>query len=198
MKCPFCGHLDTQVVETRVAEEGSVIRRRRQCASCEKRFTTYERPEVLMPMVIKKDGSRVDFDGSKIRASLALALRKRPVSIEQIDNAIAHIEQSSPGPRRARNRLGQARGLRHGGAQNTGQSRLCALCLGLPQLQRHRRIPASVGRRSLLTPVAFGAAQRHLQIHVHLAVRIELRLALILQPCAAQLAPSTGLHTAHY
>lgn len=92
MKCPFCGHLDTQVVETRVAEEGSFIRRRRQCASCEKRFTTYERPEVLMPMVIKKDGSRVDFDGSKIRASLALALRKRPVSIEQIDNAIAHIE----------------------------------------------------------------------------------------------------------
>lgn len=94
MKCPFCGHQDTQVVETRVAEEGGFIRRRRQCAGCEKRFTTYERPEILMPMVIKKDGSRVDFDSGKIRASMALALRKRPVSIEQIDNAIDHIEHA--------------------------------------------------------------------------------------------------------
>ncbi|ROR17002.1 transcriptional repressor NrdR [Comamonas sp. BIGb0124] len=92
MKCPFCSHLETQVVETRVAEEGGFIRRRRQCGACDKRFTTYERPEVVMPQVIKKDGSRTDFDSGKIRASMALALRKRPVSIEQIDNAIDHIE----------------------------------------------------------------------------------------------------------
>jgi len=93
LKCPFCGHLETQVVETRVAEDGDFIRRRRQCATCEKRFTTYERPDLNFPVVVKKDGSRADFDTKKIRASMMLALRKRPVSIEQIDTALLRIEQ---------------------------------------------------------------------------------------------------------
>lgn len=93
MKCPFCGHAETQVVETRVAEEGTFIRRRRQCGACEKRFTTYERPEVTFPVVVKKDGRRIDYDPAKLRASFALALRKRPVSTEQVDSAVERIEE---------------------------------------------------------------------------------------------------------
>ena len=93
MKCPFCGSADTQVVETRIAEEGDFIRRRRQCASCEKRFTTYERPEVNFPAVVKKDGRRIEFERTKLRGSMNLALRKRPVSTEQVDKAIERIEE---------------------------------------------------------------------------------------------------------
>ncbi|MEY2619329.1 MAG: transcriptional repressor NrdR [Pseudomonadota bacterium] len=93
MKCPFCGHADTQVVETRIAEEGDFIRRRRQCASCEKRFTTYERPDVNFPAVVKKDGRRIEFERAKLRGSMNLALRKRPVSTEQVDKAIERIEE---------------------------------------------------------------------------------------------------------
>ena len=93
MKCPFCGHLETQVVETRVAEEADVVRRRRQCGHCQKRFTTYERPEVNFPAVVKKDGRRVDYVPAKLRASLALALRKRPIKTEQVDTAIERIEE---------------------------------------------------------------------------------------------------------
>ncbi|PKO67605.1 MAG: transcriptional regulator NrdR [Betaproteobacteria bacterium HGW-Betaproteobacteria-16] len=93
MKCPFCGHLETQVVETRVSEDAGFIRRRRQCGHCEKRFTTYERPDVSFPAVVKKDGRRVDYVPEKLRASFSLALRKRPVSTEQVDAAIDRIEE---------------------------------------------------------------------------------------------------------
>ncbi|HSW18306.1 MAG TPA: transcriptional regulator NrdR [Ramlibacter sp.] len=93
MKCPFCGNSDTQVVETRVAEDGDFIRRRRQCASCEKRFTTYERPDVTFPAVVKKDGRRIEYERGKLLASLNLALRKRPVSTEQVDSAVERIEE---------------------------------------------------------------------------------------------------------
>jgi transcriptional repressor NrdR len=93
MKCPFCGNVETQVVETRVAEEGEFIRRRRQCISCEKRFTTYERPDVNFPAVVKKDGRRIEFERVKLQASMNLALRKRPVSTEQIDGAVERIEE---------------------------------------------------------------------------------------------------------
>jgi transcriptional repressor NrdR len=93
MKCPFCGHLETQVVETRLAEDGGFIRRRRQCGACEKRFTTYEKPEVNFPAIVKKDGRRIDYQREKLRASLNLALRKRPVSTEQVDSAIERIEE---------------------------------------------------------------------------------------------------------
>lgn len=92
MKCPFCGHDDTQVIETRVSEEGDTIRRRRRCASCDKRFTTYERAELALPAVVKTDGRRVEFDPAKTRASMLIALRKRPVSMEQIDAAIERIQ----------------------------------------------------------------------------------------------------------
>lgn len=93
MKCPFCGHADTQVVETRMAEDGDFIRRRRQCAHCEKRFTTYERPDVNFPAVVKKDGRRIEYDRTKLLASMNLALRKRPVSTEQIDGAVERMEE---------------------------------------------------------------------------------------------------------
>jgi len=92
MRCPFCSHEETQVVETRESDEGDVVRRRRRCLTCEKRFTTYERSEIAMPTVVKKDGGRADFDRQKIRASMMLALRKRPVSVEQIDAALERIE----------------------------------------------------------------------------------------------------------
>ena len=93
MKCPFCSHPDTQVVETRIAEDGDFIRRRRQCASCEKRFTTYERSDVTFPAIVKKDGRRIEYERSKLLASMNLALRKRPVSTDQIDSAIERIEE---------------------------------------------------------------------------------------------------------
>ena len=93
MKCPFCSNQDTQVVETRVSEDGNFIRRRRQCGACEKRFTTYERPDVHFPTVVKKDGRRVEYSRDKLLASFTLALRKRPVSTVQIDSAIERIEE---------------------------------------------------------------------------------------------------------
>ena len=93
MKCPFCSHLDTQVVETRVSEDGGVIRRRRRWASCDKRFTTYERPEVNFPAIVKKDGRRIEYERTKLLASMKLALRKRPVGTEQVDGAVERIEE---------------------------------------------------------------------------------------------------------
>ena len=81
------------MVETRMAEDGDFIRRRRQCGACEKRFTTYERADVSYPVVVKKDGRRIDFEQGKIIGSMKLALRKRPVSTEQIDGAVERIQE---------------------------------------------------------------------------------------------------------
>ena len=110
MKCPFCGNLETQVVETRISEEADFIRRRRQCGACEKRFTTYERPDVTFPAIVKKDGRRIEYKRSKILGSMSLALRKRPVSTEQVDAAVERIEEKllSLGLREvASNRIGE-------------------------------------------------------------------------------------------
>ena len=93
MKCPFCGAEDTAVADTRLNDEGDVVRRRRKCNACDKRFTTYERAEIHLPQVVKKNGLRTDFDRTKLRASLELALRKRPVSMELVDAAVADIEE---------------------------------------------------------------------------------------------------------
>ena len=92
MRCPYCSHEETQVVETRESDEGDVNRRRRRCLKCDKRFTTYERAEIALPTVVKKDGARVEFDPAKLRASMLLALRKRPVSVDQLDAAIERIQ----------------------------------------------------------------------------------------------------------
>ena len=93
MKCPFCSNSDTQVIDSRTSEEGDAIRRRRQCNECSKRFTTYERAELVLPSLVKKDGARVDFSRDKLRGSLMLALRKRPVPAEAIDQSITAIEE---------------------------------------------------------------------------------------------------------
>ena len=93
MRCAFCSHDETQVVETRESDDGVVIRRRRRCLHCDKRFTTYERIEIALPTLVKKDGARVEFDPAKVRASMLLALRKRSVSVEQTDAAIERIQE---------------------------------------------------------------------------------------------------------
>lgn len=93
MKCPYCTDSNTQVVDTRENEEGDTVRRRRRCLTCDKRFTTYERVELQLPLVVKKNGSRVDYDRDKLTASMSLALRKRSVAIESIDAAIGRIEE---------------------------------------------------------------------------------------------------------
>jgi transcriptional repressor NrdR len=93
MKCPFCKHPDTQVVDTRENEEGDSIRRRRKCLSCDKRFTTYETVELRMPQVVKQNGMRCEFDAEKLRTSFSRALHKRPVSTELVDAAIDHVTQ---------------------------------------------------------------------------------------------------------
>ncbi|MFN4148072.1 MAG: transcriptional regulator NrdR [Rhodocyclaceae bacterium] len=93
MKCPYCGDVNTQVVDTRENEEGDTVRRRRRCLACDKRFTTYERIERQLPLVIKKNGSRVDYDREKLKSSMLLALRKRPVTAESVENALDRIEE---------------------------------------------------------------------------------------------------------
>ena len=93
MRCPFCENADTQVVDTRSNEGSNVIRRRRKCPKCDKRFTTYERVELRMPRLVKKGGGRSDFDRDKLVGSMMLALRKRPVATEDIDAAVDRIEE---------------------------------------------------------------------------------------------------------
>jgi transcriptional repressor NrdR len=93
MKCPFCPSQDNKVIDSRLSNQGAVIRRRRECIGCERRFTTYERVEEILPMVVKKDGRREAFDRQKIVAGLELACRKRPVSSEQIEAIVDGIER---------------------------------------------------------------------------------------------------------
>ena len=93
MKCPFCGDENTQVVDTRENDDGDTVRRRRRCAACDKRFTTYERVELQLPQVVKKNGSRTEYQRDKLKASMMLALRKRPVTTESIDGALDRIEE---------------------------------------------------------------------------------------------------------
>ncbi len=94
MHCPFCGANDTRVTDSRLVADGDQVRRRRQCAGCSERFTTYETAELVMPRVIKSDGSRELFDESKLRAGMLRALEKRPVSAESIEAAVERIRQT--------------------------------------------------------------------------------------------------------
>jgi transcriptional repressor NrdR len=91
MRCPFCGSAETQVIDSRVTESGDSIRRRRRCASCQKRFTTYETAELRLPQVVKQNGNRAEFDVEKIRVGFQRALHKRPVPTEYVDAAISRI-----------------------------------------------------------------------------------------------------------
>lgn len=91
MHCPFCGHEETKVIDSRLAGEGRQIRRRRQCLACNERFTTFETAELVMPRLIKNDSSRQPFDENKLRNSMVRALEKRPVPSDELEQAIGHL-----------------------------------------------------------------------------------------------------------
>jgi transcriptional repressor NrdR len=94
MKCPYCGSMNNKVVDSRLSKEGGSIRRRRECNGCNRRFTTYEKVEEIHPVVIKKDGRREPFQRDKISEGIARACQKRPISVEDIEEFIDHLEQS--------------------------------------------------------------------------------------------------------
>lgn len=93
MRCPFCHTHDTRVVDSRLAAEGDQVRRRRECVGCNERFTTYESAELVMPRVVKRDGTRVLFDDLRLRNGMLRALEKRPVATEAVDSALSKIRQ---------------------------------------------------------------------------------------------------------
>jgi transcriptional repressor NrdR len=94
MRCPFCSAQDTRVIDSRLANEGNQVRRRRECTQCKDRFTTYEVAELILPRIIKRDGAREPFQENKLRAGLLRALEKRPVSSDEIEAAITHIKKN--------------------------------------------------------------------------------------------------------
>jgi transcriptional repressor NrdR len=93
MKCPFCGEIRNKVIDSRLSKDSKMIRRRRECLSCQKRFTTYEKVETVLPMVVKKDGRREPFDPEKIRAGIQKACQKRQISVHTIDDFIDSLSQ---------------------------------------------------------------------------------------------------------
>lgn len=93
MRCPYCNHTDSKVVDSRSSKDGDAIRRRRECLACERRYTTYERIEEIAQMVVKKDGSRETFDRWKVKAGLLKAIEKRPVTLEQVEYIIDEVER---------------------------------------------------------------------------------------------------------
>ena len=93
MRCPFCGAQDTKVIDSRLSGEGDQVRRRRECTLCKERYTTYETAELNLPRLVKRDGSRVPFDGRKLASGITRALEKRPVGTEQVDTALNHIRR---------------------------------------------------------------------------------------------------------
>ncbi|MDQ6997325.1 transcriptional repressor NrdR [Mariprofundus sp. EBB-1] len=119
MFCPFCANDDTRVVDSRVVEEGRAVRRRRECEACGKRFSSYERAELRLPLVIKKDGARQSFDIEKIRAGMQKALEKRPVSAEQLEKGLNDVLRA---------------------VQETGQSEIVAGSLGEFVMEQLRRL----------------------------------------------------------
>lgn len=92
MHCPFCSEPDTRVIDSRLSNDGDQVRRRRECVACSERFTTYETAELNMPRIVKSDGSRVPFNGDKLRAGVLRALEKRPVDTEQVEEALNRIK----------------------------------------------------------------------------------------------------------
>ncbi len=93
MRCPFCSAMETKVIDSRLANEGDMVRRRRECTSCGERFTTFESPELVLPRLVKRDGSRVPFDEAKLRSGMLRALEKRPVKTEEIESAVLRIKR---------------------------------------------------------------------------------------------------------
>lgn len=119
MHCPFCSADDTKVIDSRLVADGDQIRRRRECLSCHERFTTYELAELLMPRIIKQDGSREPFDEKKLRAGLQRALEKRPVSVESIESSVSQIKHF---------------------LQSTGEREIAALIVGEKVMEELRKL----------------------------------------------------------
>lgn len=94
MQCPFCAEKDTRVVDSRLVGEGDQVRRRRECSACRERFTTYEKAELTLPRVVKRDGSRVPFNEERLRAGMMRALEKRPVESERVEQALGRIKRT--------------------------------------------------------------------------------------------------------
>ena len=107
MKCPFCKTADTAVIDSRLSDDGDSVRRRRECQACAKRFTTYERVEMSMPLVVKSNGYRTSYDRNKMRTGFMRALHKRPVPAEQVEDAMNRVEQRilSLGEREVKSRV---------------------------------------------------------------------------------------------
>lgn len=107
MHCPFCGSVETKVIDSRLVADGGQVRRRRECLNCKERFTTYEAPELVMPRIIKQNGNREPFDEEKLRAGLLRALEKRPVSVEQIESEVESIKHRlrATGEREVKSRI---------------------------------------------------------------------------------------------
>lgn len=107
MHCPFCSNDDTRVIDSRLVGDGDQIRRRRECAQCKERFTTYERAELALPRVVKRDGTRVPFSDDKLRAGILRALEKRPVPSDQVESALGRIRHwlMAKGEREVRSRI---------------------------------------------------------------------------------------------
>ncbi len=107
MRCPFCDEQDTKVIDSRLVADGDQVRRRRQCQACEERFTTFESAELVMPKLIKSDGTRVPFDEQKLTSGIQRALEKRPVSVESIEASIHRIQASlrATGERELKSRI---------------------------------------------------------------------------------------------
>jgi transcriptional repressor NrdR len=137
MFCPFCNADDTKVIDSRLVANGGQVRRRRECGACGERFTTYELAELVMPRVIKTDGSRQSFDEDKLRAGLQRALEKRPVSIEQIEVAISQIKHflQVTGEREVPSQIIGEEVMRQ--LRKAGCCGLCAICLGISKLSRY-------------------------------------------------------------
>jgi transcriptional repressor NrdR len=93
MKCPFCAEINNKVIDSRLGKDGRTIRRRRECLNCKKRFTTYEKVEAVLPMVVKKDGRREPFNNEKIRVGIQMACQKRPISVNKIDDFVDSLAQ---------------------------------------------------------------------------------------------------------
>jgi transcriptional repressor NrdR len=119
MRCPWCGHLEDRVVDSREAHEGQATRRRRECLGCARRFTTYERIEEILPHVVKKDGRREPFDRKKIIEGVERACQKRPVSAEQIEALVAGVERQ---------------------VQELGEREIRTVAIGEAVMQRLRRL----------------------------------------------------------
>lgn len=121
MRCPFCGAPDTRVIDSRLANDGDQVRRRRECLTCLERVTTYEAAQLVMPRILKRDGTRVAFDEERLRSGMLRALQKRPISIQRIEAAINRIKNRlrASGEREVKSRvigdwvMDELRGLDH-------------------------------------------------------------------------------------